>query len=1281
MLVPAKAVLLSAILSCLYISTCTSQYTTTYYVTPNASTTPCSDHDPCYEFKTYYQNSSYYFQSNTQFIFLPGVHVFDLGGLLSVRDIDNISLVGSDNLTLHTVAEKVKEYGFDSYDEDDVITYFESSTKIKCSNQSGFVFSKISNLAIANLSMVSCGQYSSLTSFTAALHMFNIINLSMEGVSIQNSSGYGMLGVNILGYSQITKSSFIANNQYVKDMLIKMYVGDSQYHNTAYVNNGSVPCGSSGGGNLFLQYSTVTEPPELKLSNLLITLGVDGSFTINPSISCGGYGTGLSIYSDYNEQFTLGAGVEKSVFYRNQAFWGANLYAQFNANMYAVAIKNIHNMRGVAAAGGAGVKAFVDELIGGISYFNVTDSVFECNYVTQELGSSIDVQYLPSSVITGTISIQLNNCTFKSDSGFSVINVAASQFLGEVANNIVLRVANSAFYPAVCTYSIVVNTSYVVGNYTIYFTNLDVNGNDVLFISTNAVINNCNFTSSKVTGVNSTITLHGLVVFSNSSDDTNGGALYLAATAVVVEANSQIYFLNNNALYGGAIYIDFLSELIFISPCNVSFINNDALISGGAIYVQRTPQTSQAALLPPCFFKVNNTNNPFYSTTIRVQLYFEGNSAGYVSSVLYGGNIDNCVMDCTMLQLFYQLQCNSSAIFDAIIKYGSNNSNPRISSDPTSVCPCEGCSSSTSMNITVYPGQVISIPFITVGQRNSIASSIVIFYTTFPAIKIINSLRTEKYCANYSIPFEIANQTLLVSTEDGILSYQYKIEIFITVLLPCPTGFVLMNNSCTCNDLLQGHGFTCYISNQTAQQTGNQWVGYTSNGGLAVSDVCPFDYCTNEIIINLTDLNGQCNYNRSNILCGQCPQGLSMTLGTSQCMKCSHYHLFLIIPFALMGLALVIVLFALNLTVSAGTLNGMIFYANTFRINDSIFFPVSERSPFVQFLSAAIAWFNLDVGIETCFYDGMKGYGKTWLQFVFPVYLFSLVLMIIIAGRYSSRISKLCRFNAVPVLATLILLSYSKVLRTTITIFSSASLETENSSDNQLVWLYDGNVEYYGPAHTVLFLFGLLVLIFFISPYTILLLLAPCLQARSHWRCLHWINKIKPFLDCYQAPFKDKYRFWSGMLLLGCLPLYVLFVLENDPTSKLLGILVFIYLYLIIISGLSVYKNWLLLLLEMLFLVNMTAVTEAMLLSTNRAIYSITGAIVYLLSVCGVVIFHIYHQCKRISWVWPKKVSKSDRMAPASEIQPLNYDISNDTNNAYGSTEQFREPLLEDSYT
>ena len=162
----------------------------TYYVAPNNSMCTNSTMYPCQEFRNYLSNASIYLNSQTEFIFLSGVHLFDLGSLLEVHNKSNISLVGSGNFTQHSVAENVNEYGFDPYNDDQYITYLQSTTIIICTNPSGLSFSNVTNLTLANLTLLNCGQNSSLTSQMASIHISNVYNLLIDGVSVLNSTGY-----------------------------------------------------------------------------------------------------------------------------------------------------------------------------------------------------------------------------------------------------------------------------------------------------------------------------------------------------------------------------------------------------------------------------------------------------------------------------------------------------------------------------------------------------------------------------------------------------------------------------------------------------------------------------------------------------------------------------------------------------------------------------------------------------------------------------------------------------------------------------------------------------------------------------------------------------------------------------------------------------------------------------------------------------------------------------------------------------------------------------------
>ena len=126
----------------------------------------------------------------------------------------NIRL-GSDNFTQRSVAEDVEEYGFDPYAYDNNITYFQSSTILLCNSPFALSFSNVTNLTLSNLTILNCGQYMT----HASIYLFNVYNLIIDGLSVQNSSGYGLYGLNVLGQSQIMRSSFVGNNQFVKNIV------------------------------------------------------------------------------------------------------------------------------------------------------------------------------------------------------------------------------------------------------------------------------------------------------------------------------------------------------------------------------------------------------------------------------------------------------------------------------------------------------------------------------------------------------------------------------------------------------------------------------------------------------------------------------------------------------------------------------------------------------------------------------------------------------------------------------------------------------------------------------------------------------------------------------------------------------------------------------------------------------------------------------------------------------------------------------------------------------
>ena len=470
------------------------------------------------------------------------------------------------------------------------------------------------------------------------------------------------------------------------------------------------------------------------------------------------------------------------------------------------------------------------------------------------------------------------------------------------------------------------------------------------------------------------------------------------------------------------------------------------------------------------------------------------------------------------------------------------------------------------------------------------------------------------------------------------------------ILKSCPLGFELQQ-SCTClQQLLQlVNNASCDINTQTVERTATLWMNasYTGNNTqtLAVHQHCPFDYCDpNKLRVDLSSPDQQCAHNRSGILCGGCRTGLSLTLGSPKCRRCSNNFLSLLPAFTAAGLALVAVLTCLNLTVSVGTINALILYANIVRALHPIFFPSTT------FLSVFVAWLNLDIGLESCFYDGLDFYSLTWLQFVFPVYIWLLVGIMILTSHYSTTAAKLVSRDAVKVLATLFLLSYAKLLRTILTVLSFTYIsyeDTDGATHRTAVWLYDGNVEFARGKHFPLFMAALSFGVLYIIPFTVLLLLAPFLQTRSHYTALRWVNKLMPFLDAYQGPYSKRFRFWPGALLLVRVVLLVTFALNSlgDPQINLIFIVMILICLLSLqwllggaLGSAMPYKKPLLTYIEAFYYANLGTLSAWSLLETdnttssletqNIVTYVLVG-LAFLVSF-GVLVAHIYLQVKKV---------------------------------------------------
>ena len=795
----------------------------------------------------------------------------------------------------------------------------------------------------------------------------------------------------------------------------------------------------------------------------------------------------------------------------------------------------------------------------------------------------------------------------------------------------------------------------------------------------------------------------GYAYFSENYARRSGGGIYASRSNFYFK--QSLTFVGNSALNGGGLLLTDDSKFYLLPNATIMFTNNFVWKKGGAIKVERNnplrycvEASCNFLIGSDCFFQIQTERRYNFTTNIteiaelhNVRMHFQNNTALEAGATLYGGSVDDCSLTLINPQRIgdYQLyMCpNSGEVFDYITSF-DERSQLDISSDPLYICSCEDkepdCSVS-AITRSVYPGGTIQVPILAYGERNGATPAVVHMITPGDEITIKETERTQnitKSCTllYYTVQTHTEGSDYEMTLHIGPCPPEERtvslgptnvIAIHLSIL-QCPPGFKLSDYEplCNCAQRLERYTNTCRIADQKIERTAEFWVGYVQDNtsdGLILHRHCPFDYCiSSELYIAVNDSDKQCSNNRTGLLCGRCAQTFSLALGTNRCLQCSNDYLWLLVAFAFAGVALVLLLLVLRLTVAVGTINGLIFYTNIVAMNSAALF----KPHVTNILTVFISWLNLDLGIETCFYDGMDAYTKTRLQFAFPFYVWALVGIIILASHYSTNIATIFGSNPTAVLATLFLLSYTKFLHTIIAALSYTVLEYPNNS-RIAVWLYDANITYLSNKHVPLFATALVCLIVLFLPYTVFLIFSQWLRSKSgKCRIFSWVNnyRILPFLEAYHAPYTDKYRYWTGLMLLvrSTLFLVIAFNALGDPSINVLatGSITATLLILYALLGNRVYKTWYLNVLELSFIANICilALGTLYIRSTggNQNAITFTSISVAFTVFIGIVTYHSVTQTKATLHLWkrifkrrssyelfPRKHSREDTAPPS----------------------------------
>uniref|UniRef100_A0A1X7U199 Uncharacterized protein n=2 Tax=Amphimedon queenslandica TaxID=400682 RepID=A0A1X7U199_AMPQE len=520
-------------------------------------------------------------------------------------------------------------------------------------------------------------------------------------------------------------------------------------------------------------------------------------------------------------------------------------------------------------------------------------------------------------------------------------------------------------------------------------------------------------------------------IFSN-----NVGSVFNITNADVVLDGNNLNFEGNIGEFGSVFVLQGSSVMYLADGLKAKFINNKAVTIGGAIYGYDYKCLYKNKKECLCMIQAEDFNND-------ITMYFNNNIATESGNAIISTNIHNCYINGN----FY----NVSAAASYLREISNGTLDNGLSTFSTKLCMCDkGKCLLFTERITIYPGQTLHISITAlddIGQKASSEVSVRLFQRRKISFKKTrkffvpifswfvssskNVIISQKKCSIVPVTFfkrkdddnSLGNKYLVITGRQ-----QYTVEFPQQLKLPvdleedCPIGFQFDTDMgiCKCSPILNNLDYIpfCKITLHLNQNSFpvisiskpsnfiTVWIGLISNGTnssyFGVSSSC-YIYCSfnpkyttfvvneSEITLanssNISDRINICIDNREGPLCSQCITGYSAVFGSPECKQCSNWWLLTLIVYAVSGPLLVYLLYALKLTLTSGTINSFIFYAQILAVVENPELHHSYLFNFILLSKSIVALFNLSFYYPLCFYDGMSELMKSGIGLGFPFYL------------------------------------------------------------------------------------------------------------------------------------------------------------------------------------------------------------------------------------------------------------------------------------------------------
>ena len=458
-----------------------------------------------------------------------------------------------------------------------------------------------------------------------------------------------------------------------------------------------------------------------------------------------------------------------------------------------------------------------------------------------------------------------------------------------------------------------------LNNFTAKDSSLHVYGTSNVYSGTTIIVKNCTIISSLVI-----LTDVSLFVRNCEIKDCRYSAVISYSSFIIFAG--IVEFSNNTGKTGGALNLRG-SRIKLLESANITFQNNSALEFGGAIFVDNADlYVSSEGYDSFCFYQIKQADSNY-------SLNFKGNVAEKGGDHIYGASLKSsctaafrdktCDKISTCTWASYQIWNHTNFKFQPPLNVPESFS--PICSKPTRVCLCKGnyqpsCSDINQIfhEFQVYPGEHFTILAVIVGGDFGTTIGTVYAHfndTNFQQCRHFSNATSEQvitenkvcttltYCfygskdpstlnvylttSNFLTkqrPIKILRQTIVGAIEkyntEGILNQMLlNAPVILNItFLPCPPGFVLLENPLRCDCHPHFENIHCTLENGKGYISWNstRWINatHTSNAmessKIITNSRCPYSYCKG--IKRDIDLqhnpDDQCSFNRAELQSG-----------------------------------------------------------------------------------------------------------------------------------------------------------------------------------------------------------------------------------------------------------------------------------------------------------------------------------------------------------------------------------------------------------------------------